>query len=152
MTSSGVILQSSDVMNATLSYDGTTPTETITDTVTHATFTTQYAVDIPTIVGGNVAYVGFTGGTGGLTAVQDIQTWTYTTQDAKNGASSPAGGSPAIAGAQPAAAVLPSSTAGGVSPVLASPAPAGAVDAALALYAEDPTSRKVALKVRSLLF
>jgi len=28
-------------------------------------------------VGGNVAYVGFTAGTGGLSATQRILTWTY---------------------------------------------------------------------------
>jgi len=69
MANSGINLQSSDGMNVTLSYNGTTLTETITDTVTHATFTTIYTVNIPAIVGSNVAYAGFTGGTGGLTAV-----------------------------------------------------------------------------------
>src|SRR5207248_7058309 len=33
---------------------------------------------LPGTVGGNTAWVGFTGGTGGLNAQQDIQTWTYT--------------------------------------------------------------------------
>src|SRR5262249_10602328 len=35
---------------------------------------------ISALVGGNTAFVGFTGGTGGLNAQQDIQTWTYTPQ------------------------------------------------------------------------
>src|SRR5262249_34165986 len=74
---SGVNLQNSDLMRATLSYDGTTLTETLIDTLTGATFTTSYAVNIPQTVGGNTAFVGFTGGTGGLTAEQDVQTWTY---------------------------------------------------------------------------
>jgi hypothetical protein len=82
LTPSGVNLQNSDLMQATLSYDGTTLTETLTDTVTGATFTTSYSVNIPQTVGGNAAFVGFTGGTGGLTAVQDVETWTYS-----NGAS-----------------------------------------------------------------
>src|SRR5262249_36174046 len=79
MTSSGVILQSQDVFQVTLTYDGATLTETITDVTlaSHPSFTTSYTVDIPSIVGGNLAYVGFGGGTGGLTSVQDIQTWTY---------------------------------------------------------------------------
>jgi hypothetical protein len=77
LTPSGVNLQNSDLMRATLSYDGTTLTETLTDTVTGATFTTSYAVDIPQTVGGNTAFVGFTGGTGGLTAAQNVQTWTF---------------------------------------------------------------------------
>src|SRR5262249_34417057 len=62
----------------TLSYSGTTLTETITDTVTGVSFTTSYTgVNIAALVGSDVAYVGFGGGTGGLTTVADIQTWTY---------------------------------------------------------------------------
>jgi hypothetical protein len=34
-------------------------------------------VDIGALVGSSLAYVGFTGGTGGLTTVADVQTWTY---------------------------------------------------------------------------
>jgi hypothetical protein len=77
MSGSGVVLQSQDLMQATLSYNGTTLSETITDTVTHASFSTSYTVNIPAVVGGSTAFVGFTGGTGGLTAVQDVQTWTF---------------------------------------------------------------------------
>jgi hypothetical protein len=63
-----------------MTYDGTTLTMTITDTVNTAqTFTTNWAVNIPSTVGGNTAWVGFTGGTGGLTATQEILTWTYAT-------------------------------------------------------------------------
>jgi hypothetical protein len=36
-------------------------------------------VNIPSTVGGNTAYVGFTGGTSGLTSSQKIETWIYTT-------------------------------------------------------------------------
>ena len=61
-----------------MTYDGTTLKVTITDTVTQATASQSYAVNIPSLVGGNTAYVGFTGGTGGLTAVQKILNWTYT--------------------------------------------------------------------------
>jgi hypothetical protein len=37
-------------------------------------------INIPQIVGGNSAYVGFTGGTGGLSASQKLMSWTYATQ------------------------------------------------------------------------
>jgi hypothetical protein len=77
LTPSGINLQNSDLMRASLSYDGSTLTETLTDTVTGATFTTSYAVNIPQAVGASTAFVGFTGGTGGLSAVQDVQTWTF---------------------------------------------------------------------------
>ena len=78
MTSSGVNLHSGDIMHAHITYDGTTLTLTITDTVTSASFTTSTAVNIPATVGATTALVGFTGGTGGLTAVQNILNWTYT--------------------------------------------------------------------------
>ena len=37
-----------------------------------------FTIDIPSTVGANTAYVGFTGGTGGSTAIQNIKTWTFT--------------------------------------------------------------------------
>src|SRR5262249_44796238 len=51
---------------------------TINDTGTGTSASQSYAVNIPSLVGGNTAYVGFTGGTGGLTATQNILNWTYT--------------------------------------------------------------------------
>ncbi|MBV8674915.1 MAG: chitobiase/beta-hexosaminidase C-terminal domain-containing protein [Acidobacteriaceae bacterium] len=77
LTSSGVNLHSGDTMAVQLVYNGTTLTMTITDTVSKASFTTSWNVNIPAAVGGNTAYVGFTGGTGGLSAIQDIASWTY---------------------------------------------------------------------------
>ena len=74
---SGVNLHSGDVLHAHITYDGTTLTLTLIDTVTGASFTASRAIDIPTTVGGNTAYVGFTAGTGGLSAVQEILSWTY---------------------------------------------------------------------------
>jgi Legume lectin domain/Chitobiase/beta-hexosaminidase C-terminal domain len=76
----GVNLHSGDIMKAHMTYDGTTLTLTITDTVNTAqTFTTSWPINIPSTVGGNTAFVGFTAGTGGLTAQQEIITWTYST-------------------------------------------------------------------------
>jgi murein DD-endopeptidase MepM/ murein hydrolase activator NlpD len=77
MTGSGINLHSGHAMSAHLAYDGTTLTLLITDTSTNASFRTSFSVNIPSIVGGNSAYVGFTGGTGGVTATQDILTWRY---------------------------------------------------------------------------
>jgi hypothetical protein len=72
-------LHSGHVFNVSMTYDGTTLRVTITDTATHASATQGYAVNIPGVVGANAAYVGFTGGTGGATAVQNILSWTYST-------------------------------------------------------------------------
>ena len=76
----GVNLHSGDIFHVVMSYDGTTLTMTITDTSNTAqTFTTSWPINIPSTVGGNTAYVGFTGGTGGLTSTQEIITWSYST-------------------------------------------------------------------------
>src|SRR5579859_7534859 len=75
----GVSLHSGDIFQVHMTYDGTTLTMTITDTVTSATFTTSWLINIPGTVGGNTAYVGFTGGTGGQTSTQDVITWTFGT-------------------------------------------------------------------------
>ena len=81
--------QSGDVMSVQMTYNGTTLTMQITDTVTSATYNTSFTVNIPSAVGGNTAYVGFTGGTGGLTAIQDILTWTYTSGSSQSQAATP---------------------------------------------------------------
>jgi hypothetical protein len=78
MTSSGVSLLSGDVFNVHTTYDGTTLTMTITDASNSSqTFTASWPINLPGTVGSNTAYLGFTGGTGGLTAIQEILDWTY---------------------------------------------------------------------------
>ena len=78
LTSSGVNLHSGDVMHAFLTYDGATLALTLTDTVTGASFNAKQAIDIPSVVKGNTAYVGFTAGTGGTVAIQNILNWVFT--------------------------------------------------------------------------
>jgi len=80
LTPSGIDLHTGDTFNVHMVYNGTTLTMTITDGVTNATFTTSWAINIPQTVGSNLAYVGFTGGTGTLTSSQKIETWTFTSQ------------------------------------------------------------------------
>jgi hypothetical protein len=77
LTGSGIDLHSGHVFNVHMVYDGTNLTITITDASTNAAFMHAFPINIPATVGGNSAYVGFTGGTGGLTAIQEIITWTY---------------------------------------------------------------------------
>ncbi len=77
LTSAGINLHSGDVFSVALNYDGATLAETITDTVTGATRTLSYPVDIPGTVGSITAYAGFTGATGNSTATQEILSWTY---------------------------------------------------------------------------
>lgn len=80
LTPSGIVLGSGDSIQAQVNYDGTTLTLNLLDLVTNKTFTMSQVINIPQIVGGNTAYVGFTGGTGGLSSSQKILTWTYTTE------------------------------------------------------------------------
>ena len=79
LTASGVNLHSGDIMSVSLTYDGTTLSETITDTVTAKTDTLTYPINIPTTIGSNTAYVGFTGATGGNAATENILTWSFAT-------------------------------------------------------------------------
>jgi hypothetical protein len=65
-------------MNVQISYDGTNLTMTIKDPTANATFTHTWPVNISSTVGANTACVGFTAGTGGLSAIQDILNWTFT--------------------------------------------------------------------------
>jgi hypothetical protein len=77
LSSTGINLHSGHVFYVDISYHGTTLSETIVDTQTGAFVVETYTVNIPALVGGNAAYVGFTGGTGDLTSTQKILTWTF---------------------------------------------------------------------------
>ena len=71
-----------DPMRVTVTYDGSVLSWTITNTVTHASFSqsetnAQLGNSIQAIVGSNTAYVGFTAGTGGCDMNVDVQNWTY---------------------------------------------------------------------------
>jgi hypothetical protein len=77
LTATGINLHSGDMMDANIVYDGETLTLTITDLVTLASWSHPFVINIPGTVGGNTAYVGFTGATGGLTATQRILDWTF---------------------------------------------------------------------------
>lgn len=83
LTPSGIDLHSGSTMNAHVAYDGTNLTMTLTDTPANSsipvhTFTHAWPINLPQIVGGNTAYIGFTGGTGGSTSSQKVESWTFT--------------------------------------------------------------------------
>ena len=88
---SGIQLSSGDAINAQIVYDGTTLTLTLHDTTNNDSFTTSWPINIPQTVGSNTAYVGFTGGTGGLSADQYLLNWTYATQAVPPAFAPPAG-------------------------------------------------------------
>jgi hypothetical protein len=77
MAPAGINLQSGHIFNVSLVYDGVTLQQTVTDTLTNATFTRNYTIDIATIIDGAHAYAGFTASTGGTGSIHEILTWTY---------------------------------------------------------------------------
>jgi Legume lectin domain/Chitobiase/beta-hexosaminidase C-terminal domain len=79
----GLNFSSGHPFTVTLSYSGTTLSLSMTDTVTGTTFTHNFTIDIPSAVGGNTAYVGFTGSSGGAAAIAAVQSWTHTAAQGK---------------------------------------------------------------------
>jgi hypothetical protein len=73
----GINLHSGHQIEAHVTYDGTDLTLTLIDLETRATWSHAFPVNISAVVGGNTAYVGFTGGTGALMAKQELISWTY---------------------------------------------------------------------------
>ena len=76
---SGVTLSSGHPINVALTYNGTTLSMKLTDTVTHGTFSTSWPINIASTVGGSTAYVGFTGGNAYGVVGPSVQNWTYAT-------------------------------------------------------------------------
>jgi len=77
LTGTGIDLHSGDPFNVAMTYNGTVLQVTLKDKKTGATATRKYTVNIAAALHGSTGFVGFTAGTGGLTAVQDILDWTY---------------------------------------------------------------------------
>jgi hypothetical protein len=73
---SGINLHSGHVFAVHITYANDKGTVTITDTATGASASMSMPGDLSKGVG-ETAYVGFTAGTGTLTAIQNILTWTY---------------------------------------------------------------------------
>ncbi len=71
---------SNDVMQAAVTYDGTILTMVLTDTSTGATTRLSWPVNIPAIVGGNTAYIGFCGSTpeaSSSATVTKVLSWSF---------------------------------------------------------------------------
>ncbi len=86
LTPSGIDLHSGDIFSVHIDYDGAVLTMTIVNTSTPwVSFTQNWTIDIPGTVGRQTAFVGFTGGTGSLTGIQDILAWTYYTPNTLTG-------------------------------------------------------------------
>jgi hypothetical protein len=76
-TINNVDLSSGDPIACTLSYDGSTLTLSMKDMTTSKTFSTSWSVDIPSAVGADTAYVGFTASLYTGPSQQDVTAWTF---------------------------------------------------------------------------
>jgi hypothetical protein len=75
-----VSLPSGHPINFAFTYDGTTMVLSMTDTVAGTSFTTNYTADLPSLVGANTAYVGFTGASGGVASFEQISNFMFANQ------------------------------------------------------------------------
>jgi hypothetical protein len=77
-TSTGsVAFASGDAIQAVISYDGSHLTETLTDLVNGAVYTTSEAINIASVLGANTAYVGFSAATGGGASTQTVSNFAF---------------------------------------------------------------------------
>jgi len=72
----GINLHSGHIFAVHVAYSNDVTTAKITDTVTSQSASITVPGDLSKVVG-DTAYVGFTGGTGALIAIQNILTWSY---------------------------------------------------------------------------
>jgi hypothetical protein len=77
LTGTGIDLHSGHPFAGHIVYNGADLALTLRDTVTLATWSHSFPVNIPATVGAHTAFVGFTGGTGDLSATQQIFSWTF---------------------------------------------------------------------------
>jgi len=77
LTGTGIDLHSGDSMHVHMTYDGTTLSMILTDLATGATGVESWPLNLISALGGKIAWVGFTGGTGGSTSTQEITSWTF---------------------------------------------------------------------------
>jgi hypothetical protein len=77
MTAAGINLYSGDVFAATVTYDTRSLTLVLRDSLTGAQYRTSWPVDIPAVIGGTNAWLGFSGGIGpNVSSEQLITAWT----------------------------------------------------------------------------
>lgn len=67
-----------ETVQTTLTYSGNILTENLLDLTTLATYTTQYSIDLSSVLGSNSAFIGFTGATGGNASTQIVSDFSFT--------------------------------------------------------------------------
>lgn len=77
LSASPVALDSGDPIKLSFQYNGTTLTATMRDLITSASFSASAAINLPAALGGETAYVGFTGADGGVASTQVVTNFMY---------------------------------------------------------------------------
>lgn len=77
LLSAGIDLHSGHIFNVHINYNADMLTWTITDSTNSKSFTTSAESNIPSTLGSPLAYVGFTGSSGGAATTQEILKWTF---------------------------------------------------------------------------
>ncbi len=72
-------------IGVTISYSGTVLSVTLTDSVSHVSFVTNTSLNIPGVLGTNIAYVGLTGADGGTSSMQVVSNFQFASQVALSG-------------------------------------------------------------------
>jgi len=72
-----VNIASGDLINVTIQYASGNLQLTLQDTTTSSLFTTNLVINLPSVLGADTAYVGFTGGSGATVATQQISDFTF---------------------------------------------------------------------------
>ena len=75
--STPINIASGDPINVTILYANGILQLTLQDTITTGSFSTNLTIDLPTALGADTAYVGFTGGSGATTSTQQISNFAY---------------------------------------------------------------------------
>jgi uncharacterized repeat protein (TIGR03806 family) len=119
-TTGAVNVSSGDPINFTIVYaPGGAVQETLFDTVTQDSFTTNYNIgDITALLGSSLAYIGFSSADGGVNSVQTISNFSY--QSGSNSFTPAVVTNLPVTGIQPAAATLAGQvlSTGGIAPTI----------------------------------
>jgi hypothetical protein len=92
----GVNLNAGNPITVAFTYNGSTLSMTLTDTVTNATFSHSWTINIPSTVGANTAYIGFTAASSYWSANQYIKSWTYSTSATSTSSTGSTGSTTAV--------------------------------------------------------
>jgi hypothetical protein len=72
-----LVINNGDPIHTVFTYQNGLATVTLTDTTTGAQYSTLTELDLPSLLGANVAYIGFTGADGGSKSTQQISNFTF---------------------------------------------------------------------------